>query len=787
MKGWAANREEKTFTYDNPVLLAHIANGGNYGVVTGPDRFVVAADTKEVEKAIEERLPRTFTQKSPRHKVKHSFFYGTLTRPIECKPTAQGDPCADVKFGNAYVLGPGSKFEDYGEYIISDDVPIATITEDQLSAALDEFIKVRKKPKISKDMAILFTKNPELNFPITQIIPNIDALMQTGNSLMGPHPTHGSTTGSNFHVETEKNVWKCFRTGHGGGGPLELLAVLNGIIECEETGKGCLRGDKFKQTVAKAQELGLVSEKFVLNVEGESKFWSLKTNGTVQINIDVILNELNGLFTFKTPTDLEDIYYYDNGVYRDAEHMLKGLVETWLGEHGSTYIINEILGHLRRKSYCDRTEFNRFQGLIPVQNGLLDLKTLTLQPFDKNQIFTYKLNTAYDKEAPYPIWEKFVSQILNKEDIPLLQEWMGYCLLPTMPKHKIMWFYGTGRNGKGRVILTLEAILGLENCASLELSEFDGEHRFALPQLYGKMINVSSEPTTKKELQTALLKKITGEDTLDAEVKNKQRRLRFRNTAKPIVLGNKFPKVTDITPAFWERVLNIKFPNAFIGKDQIDNIERMWLDNPQEMSGILNWMLTGLHALLCQNDFTTSKTTKETTIEFKRISDTIGAWLQEKTLINSTTYTIRTEAFEHYKTYCDDIEATPETKTKFTQRLKDTPRIREGWKQIEKKNERAWLNLELIPNDTTINSTPSTQSTLCSNSTKEKEKAVKIEVVNAVVNVESVEVPKPSSDTKETCVLCLKPLWSTDTTYYQGKLAHCVCVAKLKVNEVGQS
>jgi P4 family phage/plasmid primase-like protien len=368
---------------------------------------------------------------------------------------------------------------------------------------------------------------------------------------------------------------------------------------------------------------------------------------------------------------------------------------------------------------------------------------LKLQSFDKNQVFTYKLNTAYNADAECPIWEKFVLEILNREDIPLLQEWMGYCLLPTMPKNKMMWFYGTGRNGKGRVIATLEAIFGLENCAALELSEFDGEHRFALPQLYGKMINVSSEPTTQKELQTALLKKITGEDTLDAEVKNKQRRLKFKNTAKPIVLGNKFPKVPDTTVAFWDRVLAIKFPNAFIGKNQIDNIERKWLGDPQELSGILNWMLTGLHALLCQNDFSKSKTTEETTIEFKRISDTIGAWLQEKTKINPKTYTTRAEAFEHYKTYCDEIEASPEVKTKFTQRLRDTPRIKDGWVRENDKKERAWLCLELLPNDT---GTDVTLGTLVRYSTREENKdSREKEVSNSVPSVPSVPVPNGSS------------------------------------------
>ena len=224
-------------------------------------------------------------------------------------------------------------------------------------------------------------------------------------------------------------------------------------------------------------------------------------------------------------------------------------------------------------------------------------------------IFTYKLNIHFNPANKYPVWQTFLDQILPKDDQALLQEYMGYCILPAMPKHKMMWFYGRGRNGKGRVIATVEAIVGVENCSYLELGEFDGEHRFALAQLYGKLVNVSSEPFTTGSLQTPLLKKITGEDTLDAEVKGKQKRLTFRNIAKAFVLGNEFPKVDDTSVAFEDRTLILKFPNEFKGKSQIDNIERTWLSDPVEVSGIFNWMLEGLQRLVKNGDFTISKTT----------------------------------------------------------------------------------------------------------------------------------------------------------------------------------
>ena len=180
MDEWSEKRETKTFTFDNPKLLDHVKTGGNYGAVTSDKRFVLAADTKEIEKAIEERLPKTFTVMSPRHKTKHFYYYGEITKSINCKPSADGDPCADIKHGNAYVLGPGSIFANYGKYEVVDDLPIATVTEDQVIAAINEFIST-KKPKKNKSSKEAIKKHPELNFPIKSILPNLEGMSKNGD------------------------------------------------------------------------------------------------------------------------------------------------------------------------------------------------------------------------------------------------------------------------------------------------------------------------------------------------------------------------------------------------------------------------------------------------------------------------------------------------------------------------------------------------------------------------------------------------------------------------------
>ena len=412
-----------------------------------------------------------------------------------------------------------------------------------------------------------------------------------------------------------------------------------------------------------------------------------------------ILAELHTQFTFKTPEDMKDLYYYDDGVYKPAESKIEKLLEDKLGAKGYTYLIDEIIKHLKRGSYCERAEFNKFQGLIPVQNGLLDLNTGTVGPFDKDKIFTYKLNVTYDADKKYPKFLKAINEWVEAPNIPILQEITGYCLLPAMPFHKLFFLHGTGFNGKGSYIATLIALLGRQNCVNLGLEEFDGSHRFSTALLYGKMINVSSEPSTERQLQTPLLKKLCGEDEIDAEVKNKQNRVHFMNTAKQFVLGNRYPRVNDNTTAFWERAIFIQFPFNYIGDKQIPQIWKTWTEDPDEMSGILNWAIEGLHRLNKNNQFTKSKNTEETKLDFQKASDTTLAFLNESCIVDKEAENIKADFYDLYKSYCEENGLEIESLGMFAAKLKQQPHVRSVRKRIEKKLEWLWAGVRLMTDE----------------------------------------------------------------------------------------
>ena len=388
---------------------------------------------------------------------------------------------------------------------------------------------------------------------------------------------------------------------------------------------------------------------------------------------------------FRTDQKNGILYYGDEetGVWtQDGETKLAKILAVILDEENRSIHYTNILHALKGLTYCD-VEFSQ---KIAVENGLLDLENLELTPSTLDEMTQHKIDATYNPEADCPNFKEFLKQVVAEEDIPTLQEWSGYLLLPDYRFHKLLWIHGEGRNGKGVWQRTMEAILGEANVSSVGLEELDGNHRFAVRQLYGKLFNPCSEPTTNRVLQTALLKKATGQDTISAECKGKDKRINFRNTAKITVIANKFPKVRDSTTAFRERRLFIKFPNEFVGKDCIINIERNWLEDPLERTGILNWMLEGLQRLLSQGYFTESKSQEETEVAFERASDSISAFIKEMAIFGKNYVTLRSAAYSLYKDYCDVFGLEQENEKKFTQSMKETKGVTQG----RIKNERAW-------------------------------------------------------------------------------------------------
>ncbi|MFH2110397.1 MAG: phage/plasmid primase, P4 family [Candidatus Bathyarchaeota archaeon] len=420
-----------------------------------------------------------------------------------------------------------------------------------------------------------------------------------------------------------------------------------------------------------------------------------------------VLELLENKYVFATPDDIEVLYLYKDGVYIPGETTVKAAVEEIRGDDTDTSFCNEVINHFKRRSYTPRTAFNHFKGEIPVLNGLLNLETMQLRDFDPKKIFTYKINTRFHPDKDCPQFKAALNQILPKEDEQaLLQEYAGYTLWPEFPHHKFIVFIGVGRNGKGVIIRTIVGILGQDNVSNIRLEHLDGSHRFMVPNLFGKLMNVCSEPSTRRPFKTELLKQITGQDTLDGEIKGKQNPLRFIPFTKFFVQANKLPVVDDTTLSFWDRINIIEFTETFTDEkgNKTAEIESMWLCDEDERSGILNWMIEGLKRLKEKGQFTQTKSMDQQILKFKQASDPVGAFLTDpqECMYGANQWVTRNDLYNAYKEYAETIGTKIETTGVFAERIKRLPGVKTRQKRVKGTTERIWTGISIRKKETAL-------------------------------------------------------------------------------------
>ena len=180
----------------------------------------------------------------------------------------------ELQGNNTYVVGPGSTHPSGAIYEVKKDLPIVTISYDKFLEIFGEFIKKKKSKVIRNHIVSSWHGDSITDIPIGNII-SFNGLTDVGNGcLQGPHPKHGSDNGSNFRVDIDNNIWYCFRC-QAGGGPSELIGVMNAVIDCYDSGCSCYSQDQAREVIKIAREkYGLTTPEKEEKDYGEVKGWA---------------------------------------------------------------------------------------------------------------------------------------------------------------------------------------------------------------------------------------------------------------------------------------------------------------------------------------------------------------------------------------------------------------------------------------------------------------------------------------------------------------------------------
>lgn len=371
---------------------------------------------------------------------------------------------------------------------------------------------------------------------------------------------------------------------------------------------------------------------------------ALKQRGNAtEIIVDYIRSH-NHIYTTKDDLKAE-MWIYRDGIYiPHGRSEVKEIVRELLEEVFTTHIYNEVIAKIEADTYIDREEFfkSNYSDEIPLQNGILNIKTRQLSEFTPDKIFFNKLPVKYDPEASCPnIVQHFQAVLKSPDDIMVMFELLGYCLYKDNKLEKAFMFVGNGRNGKSKTLELIKRFVGLENCSSIPLKAMT-EESFEVWDLFGKMVNLAGDLSKDDLKSTGMFKMLSGRDTISAKRKFLNV-VKFNNYAKMIFACNDLPRVYDTSTGFWSRWIVLDFPFEFMPLSQYEKLkddERAMkkimdteimdrLTTEQEMSGLLNAALDGLDRLLKNKEFTYSKGTAEIKEMWIRKSDSFMAFCMD--------------------------------------------------------------------------------------------------------------------------------------------------------------
>ena len=353
----------------------------------------------------------------------------------------------------------------------------------------------------------------------------------------------------------------------------------------------------------------------------------------------------------------------------DDEEALKSEIYQLISDYVTTSIakrVTQLLGAIKLAAYSEPLPIQTDR--IHVANGTLFMDGTF---FEDKEFCMNRLTVKYYPDAKKPKeWLKFLSGMLQAEDIITLQEYLGYLFLPVTKAQKMLLMIGKGGEGKSRIGLILREIFGY-NMYTGSIQKIE-TNRFARADLEYMLVMVDDDMKMEALPQTNHIKSIvTLEDKIDIERKGSQSTqgvlyVRF------VCFGNGgLHALYDKTDGFYRRQLLITTKDREENrKDDPFLIDRLRL----EKEGIFLWALEGLRRLLKNNyHFTVSEQATKNLIDAQEEGNNIIAFMKSEGYISFEQGTTikSTDLYQEYENWCEANLEKPRARTSFLHYVKE--------------------------------------------------------------------------------------------------------------------
>ncbi|EHK2327173.1 hypothetical protein KCK52_000975 [Clostridium perfringens] len=287
---------------------------------------------------------------------------------------------------------------------------------------------------------------------------------------------------------------------------------------------------------------------------------------------------------------------------------------------------------------------------IPVNNGVFNLNSEELIPYDDSMFFTRKSPVNFIKEADCPKFLEALREIVCGDErlLMCIQEIFGYTLINNTKGEKAFYFIGVGSNGKSFIAEILASMVGVANVSNIPLSRFS--EKFGTEGLIDKSVNIANENEIGNAISTENLKIFVSGDRTSIARKYKGD-LNYKSTCKMIFLLNKLPDTLDNTHGYYRKILIVPFNRIFKQEEMDKNLKEKVLE---ELNGVLNWAIEGAKRLI-NNDykFTECEAIEKVTKAYKEEQNPVESFLKDALIYEYGNSETKKEILDSYKLWIE--------------------------------------------------------------------------------------------------------------------------------------
>ena len=667
----------KNYSYNQ--ISEWVGEENNYGVVCGNGLIVIDSDTKKLKELVENKLPKTFRVLTGSGGTHDYYICPELKNKIILQ--IGDEHYGEIQSTGTQVVGAGSLHPNGRKYEIVNDVEIVKLELDKLIEVIKPYMREVKSAENRVKSEIKDYGNSDINtINITDVISTSGFKKASNGELFGPNPWHGSNTGMNFWINPTKNVAHCFRC-NVGLNVAKIIALENNIIS--SCGDYLSRDDFLKVLNKGYEKYGLEKKESIVEVGGVFE---------------------DKLIHARKFYELQPIYYDESGIWWlwDSNKFM------WL-RIDEVELLNQIYKNLhldiitpqkRSMILNSLKQVGRDKRPEKIKNTWIQFKDKIIDIEDGNKIkasskyfITNPIPWKIGESEETPTMDKIFEEWVGKDYIQTLYEVIAYCTLPDYPIHRLFCFMGEGLNGKSKFLELITKFISIDNSCSTELDVLLNS-RFEMTRLHKKLMCEMGETNFAEMSKTAMLKKLTGQDLIGYEYKNKDL-FHDYNYAKILISTNNIPTTTDKTVGFYRRWMIIDFPNRFSEKKNILK------DIPEiEYNNLAMKCIRILKELLKKREFTNEGTIDERIKNFEDKSNPFDKFMKEMIKEDYDSHIFKYDFRKKLDDWCKDNRFRKLSDTFIGKKMKEmnieTHKLSTEWynKEGEKPRLNAWVGMK---------------------------------------------------------------------------------------------